>query len=168
MKAANIVKGLLAVFIVLASQFSYSYQYDEKLTLEFHVTSHHFRGMNEQERRATGEQEYNEDNFGLGFIYDTYHVQYTGGYYKNSIYQDSYYLGFGTHEHLGFSVFFGFLSGYEPGEQSVVRPTPMLKYSVPVVPVNLTLIPGGAIGASLEVTDDQIKGAFKSIGKLFK
>ena len=75
-------------------------------------------------------RDYNEFNRGIGVEYHLDNFFLTGGYFWNSLYRDSFYLGvgkeitFGSVDWFGLGVIAGALTGYRDGQEPLPAAVP--------------------------------------------
>jgi hypothetical protein len=123
------------------------------------VTSYH--SDNETSKTSTGK--HNAENFGLGFEHDVdwfEHSRLVGGFYKNSFYNDSIYVGITVLPwKIGparIGAMFGLVTGYD--ERSIM-PTilPTISFEGKTFGANVGLLPTWSEGHSGVIVGLQVK-----------
>lgn len=85
----------------------------ENLALQINLASYH----------PGNSSEYNQFNRGIGLEYHLDSFFIAGGYFRNSLYRDSFYAGvakeitFGSAEWVGAGAIAGFITGYDDGQE---------------------------------------------------
>lgn len=97
----------------------------DRFALQLNIASYH----------PSSSRDYNEFNRGLGVEYHLDNFFITGGYFWNSLYHDSFYLGvgkeitFGSLDWLGAGIIAGALTGYRDGQEPLPAAVPYIFFS---------------------------------------
>ena len=109
----------------------------DRFALQLNLASHH----------PGSSEDYNEWNRGLGIEYHLDEFFITGGYFWNSLYRDSFYLGvgkeltFGNVNWIGIGAIAGALTGYEDGQEPLPAVVPYLFLTKDRYTIKIAYIP---------------------------